>query len=149
MKQYDKGYDERQTLERGKAFQTGYCTLALFTVLCFALNEAGTHWASSFSQMLIGLWGSILVITIRLIVTNAYDGIREGNFRILAIMLCLGGISIAGHIISKIADSQATIYNGIGELAVGVGALTIGTAYWVNYLHNKKLEKSEEKIEKP
>ncbi len=149
MKQYDKGYDERQALERGKAFQIGYCTLAIFIVLCFALNEAGIHWASNFSQMLIGLWGSVLIITIRLIVTNAYDGIREGNFRILSIMFCLGGISIVGHIILKIADSQATIYNGIGELVVGVGALMIGTVYWVNYLHNKKLEKSEEKIEKP
>ena len=149
MKQCNKGFDERQTLERGKAFQIGYCTLALFMVLCFALNEAGIHWASSFSQMLIGLWGSILVITIRLIVTNAYDGIREGNFRILAIMFCLGGISIAGHIISKIADSHETIYNGVGELVVGADALMIGTVYWVNYLHNKKLEKSNEKIEKP
>lgn len=144
MKQCDKGFDERQTLERGKAFQIGYCTLALFIILCFALNEAGIHWASSFSQMLIGLWSSILVITVRLIVTNAYDGIREGNFRILAIMFCLGGISIVGHIISKMADSQATIYDGIGELVVGVGALTIGVVYWVNYLHNKRLEKSNE-----
>lgn len=149
MKHCGKGFDERQTLERGKAFQIGYCTLALFVVLCFTLDGAGIHWASSFSQMLIGLWGSILVITIRLIVTNAYDGIREGNFRILAIMFCLGGISITGHIISKIADSQTTIYNGIGELVVGVGALTISIVYWVNYLQNKRLEKSEEKIEKP
>lgn len=149
MKQCDKGFDERQTLERGKAFQIGYCTLALFIILCFALNEADIHWASSFSQMLIGLWSSILVITVRLIVTNAYDGIREGHFRILAIMFCLGGISIAGHIISKMADSQATIYDGIGELVVGAGAMTIGVVYWVNYLHNKRLEKSNEKIEKP
>lgn len=140
-----KFYDERQAIERGKAFRNGYISLVLAMFACFFIREC-LEWnpVDNYSMLLLCLWISLSVVSVTLIVRNAYDGIYEGRNAVAVwVMGVAGTICLIYEVVSGI-KGKFSFYHDIGALFSGVCLVLIFTVYMVKRSTDRKLEKAEE-----
>ena len=140
-----KFYDERQAIERGKAFRNGYISLALAMFVCLFVREC-CEWdpVDNYSMFLLCLWVSLAVVSVTLIVKNAYDGIYEGrNAATVWIMGVAGVICLIYETVSGV-KGKFSFYHDIGALFSGICLVLIFVVYMVKRSTDRKLEKTEE-----
>lgn len=138
-------YDERQAIERGRAFRNGYITLALAMLLCFLIRDC-FEWnpIDDYSMFLFCIWTSLVVVSVNLILNNAYDGIYEGRNALAAwIMGFAGTVCLVGEAVRGV-KGKFTFYNDFGTLFSGIGLITIFSVYMVKRSHDAKQEKTED-----
>ncbi len=139
-------YDERQILERGKAFRNGYISLAVAMLVCYFINSGLNHsMIDDFSQLLFCIWVSIVVVSVTMIVRNAYDGIYEGRNAVVVWVMGAAGIFILFAEIIKWFRGTLTFYSNAGTVFSGVSLLIICAVYSVKRQRDRKRDNSEEK----
>ncbi len=143
-------YDERQILERGRAFRNGYISLFLSMLVCyFVKNYEVKPLVDDFSAMVMCFWLSIVVISVTMIVRNAYDGIHEGrNAVIVSIMGALGLFALIVEIIKGFCGSF-DFYSSTSTIFISVSLFVIFTVYRVKRWRDGKQETAaRDEIEK-
>lgn len=151
-----KNYDERQILERGKAFRNGYLVLFLMIAVLLLLSEGMDIIPpmDNYTFAMLSLWPSMLVCFITLIIKDAYDGISRSPGRVAASVFGLSGTVLLVVSILDITKGVAMwpLNEETVHLVVGISCLMICIVYWVKWWCNEKrfkeAEKEEEEYEK-
>lgn len=93
-------------------------------------------------------WVPLSVVSVTLIIKNAYDGIYEGHN--VATAWCMGACGV--FMLFVVADSAATgnftVYHNSGFIFLGSGMIIIAVVYIVKRSIDRRCEKKEEQCEK-
>lgn len=139
-------FDERQILERGKAFRNGYISLATAMLVCFLIKDCfEMNLVDDSSIMLACLWVSVVVFSVTMIVKNAYDGIHEGRNAVVVSFMGAAGFFIL--VIESIKGIRGTfvLFSAAGNLICAASMLTICAVYWAKRQRDRKRDNAEEK----
>lgn len=141
----DQFYDERQALERGRAFRNGYLTLALAMLVCFLIRDY-FEWnpIDDYSMFLFCIWISLVVVSVTLILKNAYDGIYEGRNAFAVWVMGFAGVACLVFESVRNAKGKLSLYNDFGTLFSGICLIIIFAVYMVKRSHDGKHEKAGE-----
>lgn len=69
-------YDERQLVERGRAFQSAYLTLGIYTIFCAVIESDGVQCFTPGVLPMIGLFLSVTVFAVTAIRHDALSGLH-------------------------------------------------------------------------
>jgi hypothetical protein len=141
----DTRYDERQIIERGNAFRNGYLSLLAAVAICYFLRDIfGWEPVDGGSAMLLCIWISAVVISVTMIVKNAYDGIQEGwNSVAVWVMGATGMFCLVGVIVRGILGTF-NWYDGGGAVFTSIGMLVIFIVYRVKQRRDKQAERADD-----
>ncbi|MCD8367164.1 MAG: hypothetical protein LUC48_03975 [Clostridiales bacterium] len=128
-------YDERQKLERGKAFRWGFFASILTDAALCLLTTYGVAF-TPYTLFVFAIWPPAAVCITQMILRDAYEGVREsgGKIGITAAFLC--GLLL---IMRTVARGEALMPNGVladgaAILCTGLCATLIGMVYWCKQL---------------
>lgn len=145
----NKFYDERQAIERGKAFRNGYISMFATMLFCY-LEKDCFRWnlLDDFSMLNFCTWVPLSVVSVTLILRNAYDGINEG-YNVFGVW-CMGltGVFMLFVVADSVATGNFTVYHNSGFIFLGSGMIIIAAVYIVKRSIDRKREKKEEQSEK-
>lgn len=140
-------YDERQILERGKAFRRGYISLAVAMLVCFFIKDCfELNFMDDASVMLTCLWVSVVITSVTMIVKNAYEGIYEGRNAIVVSGMGVAGAFVVLTEIIKGLRGNFVFYSDAGAISCGIGLLVIFTVYHVKKRQDRLKEIAREKL---
>lgn len=95
-------------------------------------------------MLLLCLWISLAVVSVTLIVKNAYDGIYEGrNAAAVWVMGVAGAICLVYETVSAV-KGRFTFYHDAGSLFSGICLVVIFAVYMTKRSNDRKLQKTEE-----
>lgn len=145
----NNSYDEKQLIDRGKAFQYGFIA-AIFTIgVMYFITEGIELEISSYASFLITLWLPLTVCFITLIIKNAYDGVNTTSGRSVLTLFGIAGLFLVSISVLHIATGAETLlYEGkvsdtFGHLFNGICMIIICLIYWIKQYHNSKKFKDE------
>ena len=139
-------YDERQMMERGRAFKYGYLTILGFLLLLFAIDSLSDSLSiSTYTMFSIPFWVSVAVLHAHTARHGAFDGLTKGNATpLLATMMFGAGVFIVAFDIHKLVSGRASfIQSGLvtdltGSVVAGVCIVVIGITHWLCRRANRK-----------
>ncbi len=139
-------YDERQMMERGRAFKYGYLTILGFLLLLFAIDSLSDSLSiSTYTMFSIPFWVSVAVLHAHTARHGAFDGLTNGNATpLLAAMMFGAGVYIVAFDIYKLVSGRESfIQNGLvtdltGSVVAGVCMVVIGITHWLCRRANRK-----------
>lgn len=147
MKLSKNQYDERQLLDRGKAFRYGFFSCLAANCIMYLLNELA--FDSSISSRLIcfiPIWVSVVVFAISCIRLNAFDTLRTNKTTVMGLWLVLGLTDTVRGIADTVKygithDDCHPLY----ELVMGVSLLGVAAYYIIHHsIENKHNSETEE-----
>lgn len=134
-------FDEKQQLERGKAYRNGFFTLlALLLVSFFISDGLELHWLDSASLFHIFFWVSFAVCAITMIVKDAYDGISGSSGRVALSIIGIAGLAVLVTTCIELARNQTSWDSCIGMVVMGLCGITTSVVYWAKKISNRKYE---------
>lgn len=144
-----KFYDERQTIERGKAFRNGYISVSAIVFVCY-VGKDWFQWnlLDDFSMFMLCTCVPSAVVYVTLIVKNAYDGIYEGRSTVIAWCMGITGVFMLFVVADSVATGNFTVYHNSGFIFLGSGMIIIAAVYIVKRSIDRRCEKKEEQCEK-
>ena len=133
MKELKQNFDERQKIERGKAFTYGYWTLFGMLILSGVLRDwLDLKIFDADDEIFISISVSVLIISIYCICKEAYDGIYRGANKATIIIL---GIT---NIVFFVGGIKNGVTEHFGMLTLSLTAIIICIYYWIDYFVRKK-----------
>lgn len=131
-------FDEKQLLERGKAYRNGYFTLLALLLIDFFIKDAlKITWLTNYSSFLIMFWISISVCEITMIVKDAYNGISKNSGKTILSLQGILGLTILIMDIMYIISSKEAISSMLSSLLMGVCCIIICVVYWIKVIRDK------------
>lgn len=131
-------FDEKQQLERGKAYRNGYFTLLALLLIDFFIKDAlEITWLTNYSSFIIMFWISISVCEITMIVKDAYDGISNNYGRTILSLQGFLGLAILFMDIMYILSGKEVISSMLSSLLMGVCCVIICSVYWIKVIRDK------------
>lgn len=144
---YSNNYDEKQLIDRGKAFQTGFLAAILTICALYFITDAIGFKMSSYAAFLISLWIPLMTVFIALIIEDAYDGVNSAPGRVVLTLLGMAGLFLVGASALQIVFGKETLLdNGVltdsaGRIFSGICMMVICIIYWIKqYLNSKEFE---------
>lgn len=145
----NKFYDERQTIERGKAFRNGYLSMSVMLLICY-LGKDWFRWDLLDDFSIFMLCGCVpaAIVSVTLIIKNAYDGIYEGRNTVTAWCMGASGVFVLLSVADSVVTGNFTIYHSSGLMLLGSEMILISAVYIVKRSIDRNCEKEEEQREK-
>ncbi len=137
-------FDERQIIDRGKAFQIGFIVALVSIALVFLATDAFEFKIDTFTSFIVTIWTPMTACFIMLIAKDAYEGINQTGGRIIISVLGFCGVfMLISKIILLLTNRSYFIENGIiteniGHIFQGLCMTVIFIVYWVKQYINKK-----------
>lgn len=147
-----KNFDERQNIERGKAFKWAFIT-AIASLFVFMIIEDALELCKfdTYSIFLITFWLSFAVCMTYLISKDAFDGINQtknpnGTLMIIYFIISIAMISMSVFDFISTDTTNFFIENGIishniSYIICASAMLEVAVAGVIKYFTDKKLEK--------
>lgn len=141
----NNNYDEKQIIDRGKAFQYGFIAAMLTTCGVYFYTDALEFKMDSYAAFLIRLWIPITITFIALIVKDAYDGVNSTPGRIVFTIFGMAGLFLVGVSFMRIVSGKeafldsGTLTEVAGIIFSGICMIIVSIIYWVKqYLNSRK-----------
>jgi hypothetical protein len=103
--------DERQILERGKAFFHGVIAAVILLLGNAALQDAGIIWASGFAQNVIIMFAILTVVTVEMVIRDCYFG-QSGQNLLLMLIFVLIAFALSITTVTHIVKGDVLFTNG-------------------------------------
>jgi|GEM_PF-3934761 len=152
MKNFSNQCDERQVIERGRAFQYGFLTLFALMTLCFMLSSGfELHVFDDFTTYMFCTWPAITVCFTMMIVRDAFDCINRSPGIALFSIYGLGGAFVIVSTVIEIVRGKAAIFaegligHAAAELLCGFCCVLVCVVYWIHAAKRRKALKNAEK----
>lgn len=145
----NNNYDEKQIIDRGKAFQYGFISALLTICAVYFITDVIGFKMSSYAIFLVILWIPIMITFIALIIKDAYDGVNCTSGRVILTILGIAGLCIIVMSALRIISRKETfIYSGMltdsaGQIFSGICMIVISIVYWLKQYFNSKEFKNE------
>ena len=130
-------YDERQIMERGRAFQYAYLTMLGCLLLLYAVHGVTGLNISLHTMFSIPFWVSATVLHFHTVRRNAFDGLTGGWVSpVLAAVMLGAGLFITGLDLYKLFSGreqlvQAGMLTGLaGSMVSGLCMIVTGLVHW-------------------
>jgi len=144
-------YDERQLIERGKAFQQSFFILVIIMFINSILyGFVGIVWADYYYSQIIMIMVAITYGIIKMICKDAYNDINYSTINpALTVLGVAGLIGVWSNIMQMIRNNKGFIAkgqltdNGAGIIMTGC-MLSIGVVHLVKVLKDKKTDLDED-----
>lgn len=143
----NNNYDEKQIIDRGKAFQYGFIAAMLTICGVYFYTDALEFKMDSYAAFLIRLWIPITITFIVLIVKDAYDGANSTPGRIILTVLGMAGLFLVGVTVIRIVSGKevfldsGTLTDSAGRIFSGICMILVSIIYWVKqYLNSRKFK---------
>lgn len=137
-------FDEKQLLDRGKAYRNGLLAAFISMILYLILNEETADIIDTYHCIMICIWITLSVTLITMIVKNAYDGVTEKPGIIFFAVFGICGIIITACVTIMSMISMETIYSKISQLFSGICMILTSIIYWIVFFLNSKKYKINE-----
>ncbi len=133
-------FDERQILERGKAWRNGYLSLAAAVLAFYFIKDCFEVRLpmNDFSVVMACIWVSAVVFCVTMIVRNAYDGVSDGRNAVAVSAMGAVGLFVLASEIVKGLEGTFVFYSSAGTVITAASLLTICAVYWVKRLRDRK-----------
>ncbi len=136
-------YDERQKLERGKAFQWGFFACILTDAALCLLTIYGVEFAA-YTLFIFAIWPPAAVCITQMILRDAYEGIQASGGKVAMTVSLLCGLLLVIRTFTggKELITGGVLANGAAILCTGLCLTLIGVVYWWkqlwDWLHQKE-----------
>lgn len=156
-KQNMRKYDERQELERGRAYKTAFYVMLIYFITFGIFDSCGYKLPMDLlSIVLIGIVISTIILGIYLVSHDAYFSLRENPKRVFLSIIFIGILNILLGILQF--TSGDVIVDGVltyrcANIVVGIGMFVLAMGVFVVLQKMKKeeaeCEEKEEDDEEP
>lgn len=142
-------YDERQILERGKAYRYGFFAALLIFVLNYLLQECAWVKIDGYTVMISGIWMPLAVCLITLIVKDAYDYVDSTAGRSATAVFGMVGLGVLVYTILEVClwgegfYQDGVVTNQVGFLVMGFCMVLVCIVYWVKRYVSRNIEIEE------
>jgi hypothetical protein len=140
-------FDERQIVERGKAFQIGFFTAILLSLAVFFATGVLDIRIEALTVFILQTSLPIMVCMMALILKNAYDPVKQRNGRILCALFSFLGLYLIVFSVGRVLLGQESflkdgvVTNNTGFLVIGLAMLDTGLVYLLRrYLDWKEMK---------
>lgn len=144
MRAGNETFDERQMVERGKAFQIGFFTAIFLSLAVFFATSLLDIRMEAMTVFIIQTSLPIMVCMMTLILKNAYDPVKQRNSGILCALFSFLGLYLTVFSIGRVCLGQdsflknGVVTNNAGFLVIGLAMLDTGIVYLIRRYLNKK-----------
>jgi len=142
----DDKFDERQLLERGKAFRNAYFVMVLTVAICHTVNSFAEDLLDIQSLTTISIWASLFAFAATAILHDAYEPLNQKCFAYFLVM-GLGGVFMIGVSLWDLffdygnAENISDFINSeIRLMFSGVFMMGISVVYTFKHCRDKKPE---------
>ena len=144
-------FDEKQLIDRGKAYQTSFFVSVATLGTLFLVTDLLEVPITRIALFMLALWIPITVCLVQLIFSDAYRGVHTPSWKANVISLAMGldGMALITLIvIDMVGGGTGPIENGgltnaTGYLVCGACLVVIGVTYWVKQHDNKRKSRDE------
>ncbi len=136
-------FDERQKLERGKAFQWGFFACYLTAAALCQLTTYGVEFAT-YTLFIFAIWPPAAVCITQMILRDAYEGIQASGGKVAMTVSLLCGLLLVIYVFvrNEALMTNGVLVNGAAFLCTGLCIALIGVVYWCkqlwDWLHQKE-----------
>ncbi|MGN1456537.1 MAG: hypothetical protein ACI4XP_01135 [Acutalibacteraceae bacterium] len=110
MTKNNENFDERQQIERGKAFQWAFITsFILLALFCIIENTFEICQFSTYFIFITTFWISFSVFSTKVILTDAFYGIKEKASRVIFIIFGIAGLFMLVVDIIEILNGESLV----------------------------------------
>ena len=157
MRKRKEYLDERQQIERGKAFRNAFFTMAIALLICCTINSLLTERIFNDSEiMMITIWLSLSVYYTTVIIRDALFINNKENYSglwmTLAICYLTVGIAELWLFVSFMQIQTSDEVGLLGKLfekaVLGVSMIEVGVVYFVKRIRDRSKAKAAEEPEK-
>lgn len=140
----EQNFDEKQRVDRGKAFQSGFITAIGSIALLWILTDLLSVQFTPYSAFLICIWIPLAECTIALILRDAYDGVNGRPGKVVVSALGATGLFIVVFSLAHLAWGDEVLLQGrlvtntAGLLFSGLCMAAVAGVYWGKQWQNKK-----------
>ena len=137
-------YDERQIIERGKAFQIGFMTAIVLSLVTFLVTGLFDIRISAMTVFGIQTTIPIMVCMMAMILKNAYDPMNKRVAPILCGIFSVLGLYLVLFSVGRVLLGQDSFLEGgavtdtSGFIVVGLSMIGTGIVYLIRKRRNKK-----------
>lgn len=130
-------FDEKQLIDRGKAFQSGFITAMITIVLVFLATDTWGVSLSRYTTFLICLWTPLGECMVALILKDAYDSVNGAPGRVIMTVFVATGLLLLALTAAHLMGGQETLLEAgvltdtAGHLFTGICMTVVGVVYWV------------------
>lgn len=145
MTKNNENFDERQQIERGKAFQWAFITsFILLALFCIIENTFEICQFSTYFIFITTFWISFSVFSTKVILTDAFYGIKEKASRVIFIIFGIAGLFMLVVDIIEILNGESLVtgnqLNDIVAIMIeSVAMIEMFTISEVKRIKDKKL----------
>lgn len=145
MTKKNNKFDEKQILDRGKAFKIGFLASMITPAISYLIQDFIEINIDDYTTLLFMIWVPLTVCFISLILLNAYEGLQSsGGGKIFCTIFGFAGIFPVIFVLIDVLSGfnsfyqNGTITGSVGELFMGSCMIIISIVYWIKYLIDKK-----------
>ncbi len=142
-------YDEKQLIDRGKAFQYGFFVAIFINLLSFFVQGVLEITMNTYGLFLINLWLPLTTCIIIMIIKEAYDGVNSTPGRVSLTVVGIAGLFLfLSSLKHLITGEEIFIENGVltdlaGHILNGFCLILICLTYWIKNQNMKKKYEEE------
>ncbi len=140
----DNNHDERQIIERGKAFQIGFMTAIVLSLVTYLLTGLFDIRISAMTVFGIQTTMPIMICMMAMILKNAYDPVNKRIAPILSGIFSVLGLYLVLFSVGRVFLGQGSfVRDGVvtdttGFIVVGMSMIGTGIVYLICKQRNKK-----------
>ncbi len=147
----ENAFDERQAIERGRAFKSAYFVLVIMMLVCYLVNSMtkdalGGVIFDEYNIMYLPVWISGCVFTATAISRDAYMSFKQKSSIWIPAVYGIGGIIFLFGAVwelifesDKFSDKIELIQNSLSPILFGVSAITVSIIWIAKYVRDKSL----------
>ncbi len=143
-------FDERQQIERGKAFRNAFFAVFGALLICGLIDSIfDKPILDYFAMMLIPIWISVSVFLTTVIMSDAIDRINQsGGWNLISVIWGIAGAFVVVASVIKLAQEPLIVSGALNEHIVhafiSLCMLEVFAAYRIKRTRNTKKAKTEE-----
>jgi hypothetical protein len=130
-------FDEKQLIDRGKAFQSGFITAMITLLLVFLVTDTLGVSLSRYTTFLICLWLPLGECMVALILKDAYVSVNGAPGRVVMAVFAAAGLLLLALTAAHLMGGQealledGAVTDTAGHLFTGVCMTAVSVVYWV------------------
>ena len=140
-------FDEKQLIDRGKAYQTSFFVSVATLGTLFLVTDLFEVPITRIALFMLALWIPITVCLVLLIFSDTYRGVHTPSWKanVISLAMALDGMALITLIvIDMVGGGTGPIENGgltnaTGYLVCGACLVVIGVTYWVKQHSDKRM----------
>lgn len=145
-KNAENHYDERQLVERGRAYKLAFFTLLIYNVIYGCVDGFGTKWCEPSVGMLVGVFLGVTVFACAAICSDAFGGIHNNTRSIILLWVLIIVVQLICFVLDCV--DGVVIENGVLtihfiSLVNAVCFIIILAVYFVHHRKEKLLGEKE------